>query len=252
MLRSELLSILRNPRSGAPLSPVLDGLRDNSSGEEFPVRAGIPSFVAEGLAQPHRQAMEYFDAIADDYDALVATYLGRRGVDASRLHAELLDHLPRQGARRVLELGIGTGASLRHLPADTTLVGVDLSFRMLRRCAKRAGELSLPVDLVQADLGSALPFTDDVFDVAFQVTGWRLLADPSATMREVARTIRGGGYLLLADEASPPDDGEGPDGANPEIASRALHPHFRMLDAGTVGGGELWWASFEATDSRGT
>lgn len=44
------------------------------------------------------------------------------------------------GAERVLEVGVGTGKSLRYHPAAAKVTAIDLSPRMLARARKRADE----------------------------------------------------------------------------------------------------------------
>jgi SAM-dependent methyltransferase len=46
--------------------------------------------------------------------------------------------LLRQAKGRVLEIGIGTGATLRLYPPDSNVVGLDVSQRMLERAGRRA------------------------------------------------------------------------------------------------------------------
>src|SRR3990172_4525434 len=53
--------------------------------------------------------------------------------------------------QRVLEVGVGTGRTLDHSPAEPRAVAVDLSPGMLRRAVRRAGRLGRRVDFVLAD-----------------------------------------------------------------------------------------------------
>src|SRR5919198_6317975 len=64
---------------------------------------------------------------------------------------------------RVLEIGVGTGASFPYYREVHTLVATDPDPFMLRRAARRARDLGLSVQLQQAQAES-LPFADGSFD----------------------------------------------------------------------------------------
>ncbi|MDZ5809972.1 class I SAM-dependent methyltransferase [Halorubrum sp. AD140] len=104
----------------------------------------------------------------------------------------LARELPLDGARRVLDVGCGTGRSLvglaPWLPRSATLVGVDVfddrvilgnGPRLARRNARLAGIAAEPV---RGDAG-ALPFASGSFDV---VTACRVLHDLPAERHDVA------------------------------------------------------------------
>jgi len=97
---------------------------------------------------------------------------------------------------RILEVGVGTGKNLPHHPEGSRSVAVDLSPRMLRRAARKAGRLGRDLDLVLAD-AQRLPFRDGVFDAAAATFVFCSVPDPVLGLGEVRRVVRQDGGLHL-------------------------------------------------------
>lgn len=104
---------------------------------------------------------------------------------------------------RVLEVGIGSGTSLRYYsPAVDHLVGLDLSAVALRH-ALRQGPLPFPLGLVRGSIEHP-PFRDHSFD--FLVTTWVLclLPDPRLALTCMHRLLAPGGRLLFLEHGRTP------------------------------------------------
>jgi demethylmenaquinone methyltransferase/2-methoxy-6-polyprenyl-1,4-benzoquinol methylase len=108
-----------------------------------------------------------------------------------------------QGDDRVLEVAVGTGASLLEILGlvnpDNSVTGVDLSDRMLersRRAVTRAGHRN--VELHQADARD-LPFADGSFDVVINSYMLDLipLADIPVVLGEFRRILADDGRLVM-------------------------------------------------------
>jgi SAM-dependent methyltransferase len=101
-----------------------------------------------------------------------------------------------QKARRVLEIGCGTGAILSELPNQIPLqVGLDINHIHLQSAMRSTSESKL----VQGD-GHQLPFPDDCFDVTLCHFLLLWINDPIQVLREMARsTCPGGAVLALAE-----------------------------------------------------
>ncbi|HUG40371.1 MAG TPA: class I SAM-dependent methyltransferase [Longimicrobiales bacterium] len=105
---------------------------------------------------------------------------------------------------RVLELGVGTGASLGFYgEAVDEVVGIDHSPAVLRRAAERlrrkeAGEAGLPhaVILAEAD-AQALPYDDASFDTVVAFLTLCSVPDPDEAAREIRRVLKPGGALIV-------------------------------------------------------
>jgi ubiquinone/menaquinone biosynthesis C-methylase UbiE len=105
---------------------------------------------------------------------------------------------------RVLELGIGTGASLGFYPVDVTdLVGIDpfpgmleRTRERLRRLERRNGKLPYRVRLHQAN-AEILPYDDASFDTVVAFLTLCTVPDARAAAEEAHRVLRPGGTLLV-------------------------------------------------------
>lgn len=117
------------------------------------------------------------------YDATFGRMVRRRIADG-------VQRMNTEPGHRVLDLGIGTGASLAHYPAHCNVVGIDLSPGMLRECRKKIIERGLThVQLFQAD-ALHLPFEDDSFDQVFISHVITVVSDPVQLVREAQRVAK--------------------------------------------------------------
>jgi ubiquinone/menaquinone biosynthesis C-methylase UbiE len=148
-------------------------------------------------ARPYRD-LAAFDARAGGYDA------GRLG----RMHHEIAQATARLAAvggaaRRVLDLGCGTGYLLRRLagawPEAERLVGVDPAPQMLATAATTGGDGRLRFVL---GLAEHLPFPDGAFDLVVSTTSFDHWSDQAAGLAECARVLAPGGRLVLVDQFS--------------------------------------------------
>jgi len=96
-------------------------------------------------------------------------------------------------ANTVLDVATGTGAVARELMRKNhcSVVGVDQSPEMLAEARRRLGP---DVRLVEAR-AEQLPFPDASFDALTFTYLLRYVADPAATLRELARVVRRGGTI---------------------------------------------------------
>jgi SAM-dependent methyltransferase len=124
--------------------------------------------------------------MAPDYEEIWAPLLRPYGL-------RLLEMLPLERARRVLELGCGVG---RLLPAiaerapDADVIGCDLVEDMLRRAPERFLR-------VVAD-GTQLPFADASFDAMVSAFCIFHFPDPPDALLRARRTIASGGSIAVA------------------------------------------------------
>lgn len=135
----------------------------------------------------------HFDSIAAVYDEslpahVVEHYLRKRTAFVVRTCP----------AGRALDVGCGSGALAQRLATSGyDVVGVDPSEGMLEVLRRRSPEIRA----IHAS-GTALPFSDDSFDLVLTVAVMHHIADPHdvrQTLAEMVRVVRAGGRVLIWD-----------------------------------------------------
>jgi len=118
---------------------------------------------------------------------------------------------------RILEAGVGTGLSLGYYPSHVEVYGVDLSEDMLRRAQDKVEKRGLThVKSLQVMDVTQLGFPDDRFDAVTAQFIITLVPDPEKALSELARVLRPGGEIILANHFGQPS---GPIAALEELAS---------------------------------
>ena len=154
---------------------------------------------------PNAFARSLFDGLADRYDLLaeVLSFGQNRRWRAKMVEAVAAMDPP---ARRVLDVATGTAGVALMLSERTgaSIVGADLTEQMLRRGRDRIIQRGKAdrIGLVVAR-GEQLPFPDGTFDALTFTYLLRYVADPAATLQELARVVRPGGYVANLEFAVP-------------------------------------------------
>lgn len=126
---------------------------------------------------------------ADRFDAGVAAY-----------HGHFLEAASIAETDTVLDIGSGNGLTSRDAArraVSGSVLGVDLSSRMIDLARRRAKDEHLTnLTFEQADAQVA-PFEPGRFDVAISRNGTMFFGDPVAAFTNIARALRPGGRLVL-------------------------------------------------------
>ncbi len=112
------------------------------------------------------------------------------------VHDAVLRQLRRHGARRILDVGCGTGdltARLRRELRADAVVGCDFSAGMLEQASAR----TRAVRWLQGD-AARLPFAGERFDAVTSTESFHWFPDPDLALREFHRVLRPGGRALVA------------------------------------------------------
>jgi demethylmenaquinone methyltransferase/2-methoxy-6-polyprenyl-1,4-benzoquinol methylase len=153
-----------------------------------------------------------------------------------RWRQELVGHIAPGHPRKVLDVATGTAGVAIALASQTEarITGIDLSDAMLARGRERvrAAGLEERIELF-AGRAEALPYAGDSFDAVSFTYLLRYVADPAATVAELARVIRPGGRMASLDFYVPQNALWR---AAWRVYTRALLPA-----AGLLLGGTAWW-----------
>jgi ubiquinone/menaquinone biosynthesis C-methylase UbiE len=141
-------------------------------------------------AQPRSSVVGVFDRIARFYDSAVLQRIAYRPN-----HDAIVSELGRAGARRVLDVGCGTGILATRVCEDLrpeVVYGCDASLGMLERARERSGD-------VRWVHGSAerVPLDDGVLDAVVSTEAFQFFDQPKA-LREFHRLLQPGGIVVIA------------------------------------------------------
>jgi len=115
------------------------------------------------------------------------------------IHELVLERLAPQPGERWLDLACGTGAVAELAArAGAEVVGIDLSPVLIETARERAKEHRLKIDYRVGDCERLEGVGDGSFDVVSSTCGIMFAPDHEATARELARVVRPGGRIGLA------------------------------------------------------
>lgn len=152
---------------------------------------------------PTAFARALFAGLPARYDRLAAVL--SLGQDRRWRH-EMIDHIADTHPGTVLDVATGpAGVALEIADrTDATITGIDISPDMLGRGRRNVAAAGRD-DRIALVLGhgEALPFPDATFDALTFTYLLRYVADPAATINELARVVRPGGAMASLEFAVP-------------------------------------------------
>jgi demethylmenaquinone methyltransferase / 2-methoxy-6-polyprenyl-1,4-benzoquinol methylase len=178
-------------------------------------------------------AMRLFAGLPRRYDLLAELLsFGQNG----RWRRELVSHLSPHHPARVVDVATGTAGVAIALARETDarITGVDLSEAMLARGRERVRAAGLQGRIeLGAARAEALPMATGSADALSFTYLLRYVADPEATMSELARVVRPGGHMASLDFYVP---------TNPVWrAAWRGYTRWGLPAAGLVLGGRAWF-----------
>jgi demethylmenaquinone methyltransferase/2-methoxy-6-polyprenyl-1,4-benzoquinol methylase len=147
----------------------------------------------------------------------------------------LVSRVP-DAALNVLDVATGTAAvaiELARRVPERHVVGIDQSAQMLAAGRERVAQTGLASRiLLREGRAEDLPFADGTFDALTFTYLLRYVDDPTTTLRELARVVRGGGTIAMLEFGLP------------RRLARALWELYVrgvLPAAGYLAGGRAWW-----------
>jgi len=188
----------------------------------------------------------------------------------SDMHALVIERLDPGPGIAWLDLACGTGAvAERAARAGATVTGVDLAPALIETARQRAQEQALEIDYRIGDC-ERLEFPDAAYDRLSSTCGIMFAPDQTASAHELARVVRPGGRIALANWA--PEGGVGqmfammkpfmppppPDAGNPfewgrqDVVRKLLGEAFELdieehVSVLNIASGEDYWQLFSSS-----
>ncbi len=108
-----------------------------------------------------------------------------------------------EGKQDFLEVGCGSGAVSNHIARTYSMnvTGTDIDADQIRLAQQRSGNLA-NIRFVEAD-ATNLPFEDNGFDIVLSFGVMHHISNWLDALREIARVLRPGGYLIYLDLVYP-------------------------------------------------
>jgi SAM-dependent methyltransferase len=148
----------------------------------------------------------YEDAIRREFKHQVDSFSQSGVMTGAEALGTLLELVPEDEGGRWLEVACGPGAISRALaPRVGTVHGVDLTPAMVEAARREAAAAGLSNVTFAAGDATALELDDDSFDGAVTRFSLHHIPRPGRVLGELARVVRPGGAVVVADHVTDPD-----------------------------------------------
>ena len=139
-------------------------------------------------------SVEHVEKVYNSYSRFYDQIFGKVFESGREMAPALLNLFP---GTKLLEVGVGTGLSLRYLPRDVEITGVDLSQKMLDVAHNRVAQLGFDHVKLQKMDATEMDFPDASFDRVLAAYFISVVPEPVRVVREMMRVCRPGGYLVF-------------------------------------------------------
>jgi ubiquinone/menaquinone biosynthesis C-methylase UbiE len=205
------------PETGKPLKCVpteMDGQNVifgsllSEDGRAYEIRDGIPDLVfPRELAPEQKEALDYYDGVADVYDDVANLSFSIQYVDEEQARKDFVKRLNLNPESRVLELASGTGRDSVNIANELGAGGQfylqDISRSMLMHCVQKLKGVKVPVEFSTSNAGY-LPFPDRYFDAVYSFGGLGVFGDMKRSLKEIVRVAKVGAKVVVGDESMAP------------------------------------------------
>ena len=165
---------------------------------------GTIPIYGPSVKERRSNTIRMFDLFSPFYDAVVSS-ISRLRVGRSyreRVRREVIAQLDFNPEHRLLDVGIGTGIHLLFLqPRPRSVVGVDPSIGMLRRCARRLLKHGIHGELF-CHSAEELRFADDEFDRIMCCNVLMYVPSYRHVIKEMLRVLKPTGKLVIIVDSS--------------------------------------------------
>ena len=113
-------------------------------------------------------------------------------------HSKMYNPLSLKSGDYILEVGVGTGISLKNIPDFVKVDAIDYSEPMLVKARKRQekGEYAAKIKFQQMD-AHVLEFDDNQFDHSVVAHTLAVVAEPEVVLREIMRVTKSKGLIVI-------------------------------------------------------
>ncbi|HXH74882.1 MAG TPA: methyltransferase domain-containing protein [Bacteriovoracaceae bacterium] len=135
-----------------------------------------------------------------DYSFIAPLYDHVFNIPLSEGHREigsLIKTLSKKPGMKILEVGVGSGLTLNHVPNNQAFTGVDSNERMLSFASAKASKLKRKkITLMKMD-AHKLEFKASSFDLVLAPSVITALKSPEKGMQEMVRVTKKGGHIAV-------------------------------------------------------
>ncbi|PID76127.1 MAG: hypothetical protein CSA20_09320 [Deltaproteobacteria bacterium] len=153
----------------------------------------------QDLSALNQKNMRQFSLIAFLYDPIMDSYVRKKMHRADpqkhqRIWQELIGSFQRL---KILDLACGTGKLIDYLNGNNDYTGLDLSYGMLKRAARRAKQKGLAQCRIVCS-NAEKPLPEERFDLVITDTALHVIPDWRAALAAAAKALTPTGLLICA------------------------------------------------------
>ncbi len=113
-------------------------------------------------------------------------------------HSKMYSPLNLKSGDHILEVGVGTGISLKNIPDFVKVDAIDYSEPMLVKARKRQekGDFAAQINFQQMD-AHVLEFENNQFDHSVVAHTLAVVAEPEVVLREIIRVTKSSGLIVI-------------------------------------------------------